>query len=279
MEDQLAQLLSATQASTEAPRKQAEAQLQSLYATPDFPFGLVAVASHESVPLNIRQAALLCLKRFVLAVWSDQFDEFNGCALLPEESRTHIRAALLDLSTNAHLDPKLQTAASSTVSKIASVEFPEHWPDLLPRLMQLIPVGSDGQIHGALRVLNELVDDCFSQEQFFTVARELVQVVYNVATNESRKPTLRALALAVFKSCVNILEMILENHKADVKAFADEVLNDWNPFFIQIMKARLPSPPSEAEEEMGTPGAEAYRGLVALKLQVVKVSWLFQTGV
>ncbi|KAF2704474.1 ARM repeat-containing protein [Pleomassaria siparia CBS 279.74] len=271
MEEQLVQLLSTAQSAQETPRRQAEEQLESLYGRQDLPIGLVSIASHDSVPLNIRQASLLYLKKLVLAGWNPQFDEYKGQILVLDEGKAHIREALLTLSTTDQLDRKIKAAASVVVSKIASVDFPEQWPNLLPRLMHIIPTGSDGQIHGALKVLGELVDDSLNEEQFFGVARDIVKVVYDVALNEARKPTLRALAISVFRSCFDILEMVMEDHKAAVKAFADEVLSQWMPFFINVMKTRLPDPPTELEENEDAPNAEAYRGLVSLKLQAVKV--------
>ncbi|KAF2018739.1 ARM repeat-containing protein [Aaosphaeria arxii CBS 175.79] len=271
MEDQLIQLLSATQSGQEGARKQAEQQLQSLYPHADFQLGLVAIASHESVPLNIRQASLLVLKKFVVECWSSSLDEFKGQELVAPENKARIRDTLLDLSTQDQLDRKVKSAASYVVSKIASADFPDEWPDLLPKLMHIIPTGSDGQVHGALKVLLELIDEAFDDARFFPVARDLLKVVYDVAVNEQRKPTLRALAVSVFRGCFDILEMIMADHKAEVKAFVEEVLNQWTPFFISIMKTKLPDPPSEQEETDETTNAELYRGLVSLKLQVVKV--------
>lgn len=271
MEDELVRILAETQSSVEAPRKHAEMQLQSLYTNPAFAPGLVAVASHDSVPLNIRQAALLAMKTFVLAAWSPQFDEFKGQILVRDEDKVGIRHALLELATSDGGDRKIKSAASYAVSKIASADFPEQWPDLLPTLLHIIPQGTDGQLHGALKVLGDLVDDCFSDEQFFHVARDLVKVLYDVAVSDSRKSSLRALAVAVFRSCFDILEMVLENHTAEVKGFAEEALGHWTPFFIEVMKTRLSAPPTDEEEANSSAVAEAYRGLVALKLQVVKV--------
>lgn len=245
MEEQLAQLLAATHSPSEGPRNQAEQQLLSLYGHPEFPVGLVAIASHDSVPLNIRQAALLYLKTFVLAGWSPQFDEFKGQVLVSDETKARIRDALLNLSTSEQSDRKVKTAASYVVSKIASADFPEQWPDLLPRLMRLIPNGTDGQLHGALKVLDELVEDCFNEEQFFSVAKDLIKVMYDVAVNESRTPTLRALAVSVFRRCFDTFEMVMEDHKEAVKQFGQEALSVWIPFFVQMLKTRLPDPPSE----------------------------------
>jgi hypothetical protein len=271
MEDQLVQLLSATQTAQEGPRKQAEEQLKGLYGHQDFPIALVQIARHAEVPINIRQASLLYLKQLVLAGWSDSMDEFKGQLLVSEENKPRIRQMLLEFVTTEEVDRKLKAAASLVVSKIASSDYPDQWPDLLSVLLNLIPTATDGQLHGALKVLGELVDDCFNEAQFFGVAKPLINVLHGIAINEARRPQLRALACSVFRDCFDILEMVMEDHKAEIKRFADEVLQEWNPFFIAIMKTRLPDPPSEAEENEDTPNAETYRGLVALKLQVVKV--------
>lgn len=271
MEDQLVQLLSDTQSANDGARAQAEQQLQALYAHHDFPVALVEIARHDSVPLNVRQAALLSLKHVVLAAWSDALDEFKGTFVIADDTKAVVRQRLLDLATTDHLDRKLKSAASLVVSKIAACDFPEQWPDLLATLLNLIPTAADGQLHGALKVLSELVETTFNEAQFFAVAKQLIKIVHDIAVNDARKPTLRALACSIFRATFDILEMVLEDHKAEVKAFADEVLQEWIPFFTDIMKSRLPSPPTEQEENEDAPNAESYRGMVALKLQVVKV--------
>ncbi|KAJ4367363.1 hypothetical protein N0V83_006944 [Neocucurbitaria cava] len=271
MEDQLVQLLSATQTAQEGPRKHAEQQILSYYGAQELPLGLVGIACHDSVPINIRQAALFSLKNLVLAGWSDSFDEFKGQILVTDENKAQIRQRLLQLVTTDQLDRKLKAAAGLVVSKIAIADYPIEWPDLLDNLLQLIPNATDGQLHGALKVLSELVEDCFNENTFFGVAPRLVKILYDVAVNEQRKPTLRALACKVFHGCFDILEMVLEDHKTTVKSFADEILQEWIPFFINVMNTRLPDPPSYQEEEHDSPNANLYKGHVAFKLQVVKV--------
>ncbi|KAL6706455.1 hypothetical protein ACN47E_005394 [Coniothyrium glycines] len=271
MEDQLVQLLSATQTAQEGPRKHAEQQLLSLYGHQELPLGLVDIACHDSVPLNIRQAALFSLKNFVLAGWSDSFDEFKGQILVTDDNKAQLRQRLLELATTDQLDRKLKAAAGLVVSKIAIADYPIEWPDLLENLLQLIPNATDGQLHGALKVLSELVEDCFNENTFFAIAPRLIKILYDVAINEQRKPTLRALACKVFHGCFDILEMVMEDHKASVKGFADEALKDWIPFFVNVLNSRLPDPPSFQEEEHDAPNAEIYKGHVAFKLQVVKV--------
>ena len=76
--------------------------------------------------------------------------------------------------------------------------------------------------------------------------------------------------MSVFRACFSTLELVLDSHRSAVKAFADEALNTWLPFFIDTMKTQLPPTPSEQEELRDGGPQEEWRGLIALKLQVVK---------
>ena len=270
MEQQLVQLLTATQSRDEVTRNNAERQLKQQYNNPDFPLALITVGSHNEVPLDVRQAALLYLKTFVLACWSPNSEEFNGQLYSDEGKKIQIRQSLLDLALSGRDERKIKSAASLVVSKIATVDFPDDW-DPLPIVLNVVGTGTDSQLQGALKVLNELVDDCLGEEQFFNVARDLVRAVFHVAVNDSRKPTLRALAVSVFRSCLDTLETVMEGHKDQVKAFAQEALAGWIPFFKTIMKNPLPPAPSDEDTKNEAASWEYYRGLVALKLQIVKV--------
>ncbi|KAK2759162.1 hypothetical protein FQN54_003262 [Arachnomyces sp. PD_36] len=273
MEQQVLQLLADSQSPSASVRKPAELQLLNLYPDEAFPLALTAIASHNSDAVSpaLRQSALLVLRSFVVAAWSPHLEEFKGRVLISDPNKQHLRRVLLELATTADVaDRKVKASASYVVSKIASADFPEQWPDLLPTLLHIIPTSGDAQLHGALRVLLDLVEAGFNEDQFFTVARELVSTVFSVATNEARKPILRALAVSVFKSCFDTFEMVLEQHKVEVKQFMDEALNGWSPFFIATMKAPLPTPPTEEEESKEGQVPEQWRGVIALKLQVVK---------
>jgi len=229
---------------------------------------LCSIAAHTSVPPPLRQAALLALKTFVLAGWSPGLDEFKGQILVTDENKERIRVATLDLATSDDAERKIQGAASYVVSKIASADFPQDWSGLLPTLLHIIPTSSGSRLHGALRVLADLVEDGFSETQFFQVAQELVSTVHGTAQNTQIEPALRALAVSIFKSCFDTLEMVLEDHKSAVKRFAEQTVDVWMSLFHDVMSASLPE--KDGREEL-------YNGMVALKVQVVKVGY-FQVG-
>ena len=154
---------------------------------------------------------------------------------------------------------------SYAVSKIAGFDFPEHWPDLLPALINVAPSGTDTQLHGALKILSDIVEESLSEAQFFGMARDLVKAMYDVAMNEERKPLLRALAVSVFRGCFGLMEIIKEDHMKEVKGFAEEVLKGWLPFFEQVLRSCLPESAAGPSEQ-----PEDWNGPIALKLQVVR---------
>jgi hypothetical protein len=121
-----------------------------------------------------------------------------------------------------------------------------------------------------LKVLGDLVEDSLNEDQFFSVARDILKVVYDIAINDGRTMTLRALAVSVFRGCFDIMEIVKDEHGPEVKAFADEVLSAWSPFFLQVMKIAFPSRATSGTPGLGHGEPENWKGTVALKLQVVK---------
>lgn len=97
------------------------------------------------------------------------------------------------------------------------------------------------------------------------MARDIAKALTEIALNENRKPMLRALAISIFRGCFDLMNMIKDDHSKEVKAFADELLKEWNPFFTTVLKGRLP----EADLTTGSQ-PESWNSIIALKLQVVK---------
>ena len=273
MEQQVLDLLAATLDPSGPIRIDAEHHLEQLYTNDTFPISLVSIAAHKDVPLEHRQAALLTLKKVALTTWSLSSDEHQGSDTLSDATKDQVRQAVLAIATAGHEERKIVASASYVVSNIASTDFPEQWPSLLPTLLNLVPVASDTQLHGVLVVLANLVEDGFDEEQFSGSATELVKCIYNVAVSGERKLTIRALAVSIFRACFDTMELVRQTNKAAVKQFMQEASDVWLPFFIEVVKMPLPEMPSEEQEtEGGNPVVLTWQGGIALKTQVVKVS-------
>lgn len=277
--DDLVRLLKDTQRPEEGPRKQAELDLKAAWSNPAFPGLLITIAGDATTPTEIRQSALSVLRQFIVRNWTsdsilgdddDDDEDTSGQppVTIDEPTRLQLRSALLELATRDDTDRRVKAAASFAVNKIASVDYPEQWPDLLQNLLNIIRSGAEQQVHGALRVLADLVDEGLGEMQFFMAAREIVEVLYGVAIDAERKPILRALAVSIFCSSFDVMDMVKEEHLREVKGFAQEALQGWLPFFHTIMKTQLPlnEPVTSGDGQQ----SQSWNGLVALKLQCVR---------
>lgn len=271
MEQRVMDLLRATLQPDASVRTDAEIHLQLLYTASNFPHALISLASHEAVPVDLRQAALLTLKKLVLKSWSPLFEEFEGPVQLDDVAKEQIRHAVLSIATSGGRERKVVGAASYVVSKIASADFPEAWPTLLPTLLQLVPQSDDARLHGVLVVLGNLVEDGFDEEQFLESAVALVRCLYEVATDAAKKLTARAMAVSIFRACFDTMQLVYQNNKAAVKQFMQESSDAWLPFFVEALNIPLPSVPSDEDEQRGGETVVNWRGVIALKTQVVKV--------
>ncbi|KAI1432222.1 armadillo-type protein [Xylaria sp. CBS 124048] len=264
MEDQLVQILGNTLLSADGPRIQAELDLKRAQSNPAFPLSLANVGRHSSVSVEVRQVALSTLRLFIESNWSGENDD-GPVIPIADNVKDQIRPLVLDLALNFDGDRKIKTAASFVVGKIANVDWPEQWPELLPALLNIIPTGSDSQLHGALKVLIDLVEESLSDDQFFSMAQNIVKVVYDTAINSNRKPTLRALAVSVFRGCFDLMDTVKDEHPKQVTAFAEDALNGWFPFSLEVLKLQMP----ERDPQDNTQ-PDSWSALIKLKFQVVK---------
>lgn len=110
MEDQLVQVLANTHSRDEGPRKQAELDLKAAERNPAYASSLATVAAHASLSTDIRQSALAALRRYVDASWSVDPNEPPPPATIPDEDKSRIRLAVLELAVSDP-DRKIKAAA------------------------------------------------------------------------------------------------------------------------------------------------------------------------
>lgn len=163
---------------------------------------------------------------------------------------------------------------ASVVSKIASADFPDEWPELFPHLISVLnSSSSDAAIVGALRVMYELVDSGLSDEQFFGVARDLVSSLQHVTITTEHSAHVQAMALRVLGACFDNLEQVLATEYAPaVKAFLDESMQSWVSYFMATLKITLPEVSASDFDNAANSVISKWKGVVAVKTQVIQVS-------
>jgi importin-9 len=154
---------------------------------------------------------------------------------------------------------------SSIIGNIAIHDFPEQWPALLPTVLGIITSGIDAQMHGALKVLQVLVEESLDGGQLLCTTCDIATCLTRFATDENRGRMIRALAICVFRGCLELLGMARERHGEEVKEFVGRLIQIWTPFFLGVLRERLP------EAEPGSESLpESWNSAIALKVQACK---------
>ncbi len=111
MDEHLAHVLANTQVAHEGTRKQAELDLLHAQRNPEFPLSLMRIGQHTGAPVEIRQAALSCLRKFIEKNWTPD-DAASGPQIpIPDETKDYLRNAVLELVLSPEDERKVKVGA------------------------------------------------------------------------------------------------------------------------------------------------------------------------
>ncbi|MCJ1282925.1 hypothetical protein MMC26_002251 [Xylographa opegraphella] len=270
MEQELLPVLAATQSHDAPTRLAAEQQLKALYSDQAFPGALVTIGAHPDVALPERIIALVVLKQLVGIGWSPALEEFGDEVLLGDDVKADLKNRLLAIVFDGNVDSKVINQTAVIVSKIARAEFPEEWPDLLDLLLSQQSTANDTVTEAILIVLGELIQDGLDEDQFYTSANDLVKFFHDVAADGSKKLLVRAHAIGVFRMCFDSVETLKDKEEVGIRHFVRGICDAWSTFFRDVINERMPTlPTTEQENEAENEVATTWRGVVALKIQVL----------
>ncbi|XP_063036786.1 importin-11 isoform X1 [Melospiza melodia melodia] len=134
-----------TQATSQdtAVLKPAEEQLKQWETQPGFYSVLLNIFTNHSLDVNVRWLAVLYFKNGIDRYWRRTTPH-----ALSEEEKSTLRAGLI---TNFN-EPvnQIATQISVLIAKVARVDCPRQWPELIPTLVEAVKVQDDLQQHRAL---------------------------------------------------------------------------------------------------------------------------------
>lgn len=240
--DQVLLLVQQLQSPEAQFRKNAENQL-SLMGQND-PDGLVKnltdLAMETSLNTADRQMSLSSLKLATFRHWNIGFTNFIGPAV-GQDSKDKVRTNLMILIGNE--ERKVRTSAAQLLAKIASVEFPEEWPGLIDQILHMMENGSTIQLQGALNVLNEVLYDALSVEEFPIVAKSILPELYKIAASSNGEYSLilQTSAVECFKRCMMFYEQMSKITNEDAQ-LANNMISQWFELFCRIMVHKVDDP-------------------------------------
>lgn len=176
--------LERSQSPYENERRQAEDRLQLLENDDRFVEKIEAIAGNHHAPKSLRQMAVMSLKAYILRNWSPAFPAFDydTSKLIKQETKENIRNFLLRLMGSTFRS--LRFLAAGQIAKIAEIDLPDEWPDLIDNLLNSVRDGNEQLQHGALETLKDIVDGALTDTLFFRYAAQLLETLYSVASSK-----------------------------------------------------------------------------------------------
>lgn len=241
MDSQLLELIREVQSADAGRRKQAEAALEeaSNSDVDGYMLTLIAVGQEGGVPTGLKQSALLLLKKSILKSWNIGFSDFQEPPASPSV-KASVRQGLFELIGSR--ERKVRSVCALLLSKIASVEFPDEWPDLIDRLVGFVQGGDPVQVHGALTVMKELLRESIAEREFYTYGETIISTLFGVASNEGYSWVARGTAVECFSSCVQFFLMADDAQQEMIESFAEKAIAQWCDLFATVLKQPLQSP-------------------------------------
>eukprot|EP01114_Cavostelium_apophysatum_P020202 TRINITY_DN6708_c0_g1_i2.p1 TRINITY_DN6708_c0_g1~~TRINITY_DN6708_c0_g1_i2.p1 ORF type:complete len:1041 (+),score=319.24 TRINITY_DN6708_c0_g1_i2:133-3255(+) len=155
-------------------RKQAEVHLKQYERMNGYSVVLLKIVASDQVDVNLRQSAAIQLKTLIRGHWSDDPDSaysFEDHAayirsslerknsterfLIAEEDRQLLKANLVEAII--HAPPKVRTQISIIHQFIVDYDFPEKWPEVLPKITAYLNSKDLRFMTGALEALRRTI--------------------------------------------------------------------------------------------------------------------------
>ncbi|KAI3405110.2 hypothetical protein KGF56_002066 [Candida oxycetoniae] len=168
---------------------------------------ILELALNGALPIGTRQACLLQIKRLVPKFWSLGFSSFIGPPI-SQDLKPIIRSKLLNLAVTS-ADSKLRSGAAYAIVQIASVDFPDEWPELMNQLFSAtVDYSNECAMLGGLQVLTDLFDDLITEEQFWEggVGNTVIHQLDSIFENNKIAATVKNQAIKLYESVLAILQ-------------------------------------------------------------------------
>mmetsp|Transcript_37371 Transcript_37371/g.61947 ORF Transcript_37371/g.61947 Transcript_37371/m.61947 type:complete len:675 (-) Transcript_37371:1058-3082(-) len=162
----------------ERVRKPAEALLQSWEPHPGYCSCLLEIILNRGIDSNARWLAAVMLKNTVQRHWQKRIS--GG---ITDEEKNHIRVRLFQ--TFEEDNDRIAVQVALVFAKIARVDYPQYWDNLLPSLLEKIQSASPVQSNRALLTLHHVLKELATkrltadQRRFQQLAPQLFQYFVN----------------------------------------------------------------------------------------------------
>jgi len=183
MEAEIVKIVTGTFSNDESIRTQAEDALGRLDKEQNFPIGLLQIGLNEECEVSVRQSCSVLLKNWIECHWSTASEKFKD-PQASDETKAMLRQNIpngLQITSRP-----IRSLLSAALANIASWDWPEVWPELIPNLLQALDSDNVNTVDGALRTLREFssdVTDTHAPEMLTQILPRLLHVMINPSSH------------------------------------------------------------------------------------------------
>ncbi|KAF9211537.1 hypothetical protein BGZ59_007935 [Podila verticillata] len=217
MDQAVFQTLTDTLSADPNARMAAELRLKELQQNPEYPLSLVKLALARECNISQRHSAAVQLKSYIDPQWSTKSNRFRG----PEPP-----------------------AEAYVVSKIAHLDWPDNWSNLLDVLVHHLKSGSADEVHGSMKVLAEFISKDVTHVQLPFVAPVLFPELLRIMVSEQMySHATRSRCASIFRDAAEMMFTVKEEHPEAVMLYLKPIIGQWNEAFISILNKRTTDNP------------------------------------
>ncbi|KAI0726869.1 ARM repeat-containing protein [Fomitopsis betulina] len=257
--EHLTQCLTQTLSPDTTIRIKAELTLGDILIAPESGLVLAQLAASQGADIGLRQMTLVVLRKFVNERWSLALPKWRSLTVVPVELKAQIRQIIFQ--TLSDPQNKIRSLSAQIITTIANADWPDEWPDLLDALIALLSSHSPQSVHGAMQVMAEFIKADLTEDQILPVLRQLLPILLSIlGAPEQHSVLTRARAVGVFRTCVETLFMVKQEHPQAVKEAAQSILPSWLDAFKFLLNI------NPTQDIDGTPSWDG----IALRIQIFK---------
>ena len=127
----------------------------------------------------------------------------------------------------------IRVAIAYAASRVAHMDWPHQWPSLMDELMSPLQSDDPASVHGAMRVVAELIRDDITDQQLPSFGFVLLPQLFRVFVNEKQCfPTrMRAKTVSILRDFVDSIYMLKDEHPDVVPHFLQPMIATWMDAF------------------------------------------------
>lgn len=218
---------------------------------------VAASATADASEAAVRQAAAVHFKNIIKKGWNVHREDGTDGIQISEQDRNTIKSHLVQLMCT--VPPQIQVQLSESIALIADVDYPHHWNNLLPELVQLFHSPDPAVVTGVLKTCNSIFksfryvrrSDELYQKIIYTlkgIQEPITTLFRNIGRNAQANSNDKT-ALTIQMEQLRLITRIFSSlNYQDLPEYFEDHMGEWMHEFATYLQYQNPILTDESEE-------------------------------